>query len=146
MSANRQWRGRGLAAERELARKLWKYGLAVIRAPASGAGTKHLFYPDLVAIYRGKVAIIEVKTRSKPSTIRIEPVRLEKLAEFAQRANADIFLAVKIVGQGWRIVKVQLEGEELRKGLSLPWEKVLHGLTLEQFIRLMKAGKTLTTA
>ncbi|HIC99009.1 MAG TPA: Holliday junction resolvase, partial [Pyrodictiaceae archaeon] len=38
---------RGFEAERDLARRLWQKGFAVIRAPASGAKTKHYVYPDL---------------------------------------------------------------------------------------------------
>ncbi|MEM0282497.1 MAG: Holliday junction resolvase, partial [Desulfurococcaceae archaeon] len=59
---------RGFSHERDLARKLWDHGLAVMRAPASGSKGKKLLYPDIVAIYKGKVIAVEVKTMKKAKT------------------------------------------------------------------------------
>ncbi|MEM0326303.1 MAG: Holliday junction resolvase, partial [Desulfurococcaceae archaeon] len=50
-------RRRGFFHERDLVRRLWEHGFAVIRAPASGSRVKHVVYPDIVALYKGKVII-----------------------------------------------------------------------------------------
>ncbi len=94
-------RRRGFQAERELVKKLWNHGFAVIRAPASGSGARRIFYPDIVAIYRGKVFVIEVKYRSSNGPIYISRDKMDKLLDFAKRANAQIFVAIKIKSRGW---------------------------------------------
>jgi len=94
-------RRRGFQAERELVKKLWDRGFAVIRAPASGSGARRIFYPDIVAIYHGKVFIIEVKYRSSGNPIYISRDKINKLLNFAKRANAQILIAIKIKSKGW---------------------------------------------
>ncbi len=101
-------RARGFRAERELVRKLWKYGFAVIRGPASGSGARKIFYPDVVAIYRREVLVFEVKSRKKLETIYLDPIKVEKLREFAERAGGKAFIAVKISElRSWKIVPLE---------------------------------------
>ncbi|WP_440059402.1 Holliday junction resolvase Hjc [Thermogladius sp. 4427co] len=104
MSARR----RGFAHERDLARKLWAKGFAVMRAPASGSKAKRLRYPDLVAIRNRVVFAFEIKTTSNASRdIYIEKEQIEKLIEFSKRAGGEAFIAVKVVGEGeWYFIPV----------------------------------------
>ncbi len=139
MSAT-EGRASGLRAERELARKLWSRGLAVVRGPASGAGARRLFYPDLVVMYRGFVAVLEVKARSRPEGITLTADRVSRLFEFARRAGARVFLAVKLRGAGWRFVELEegLRGPDGAVRVSA--EQLRRGLDLEAFTRLVKAS------
>ena len=131
-------RARGFRAERELARKLWDRGLAVIRGPASGSGARHVFYPDMVVMYNRKIAVLEVKARSKLETIRIDGGRASRLAEFARRAGAYLFVAVHVPGMGWRFVEVKPDDASL-EGVRIAADTIAKGYTLDQFVSLMKA-------
>lgn len=99
-------RRRGFQAERELVKKLWDHGFAVIRAPASGSGARRFFYPDIVAIYHGKIFVIEVKYRSSNDPIYISKDKIDKLLDFAKRANARVFIAIKIRNRGWYLASL----------------------------------------
>jgi Holliday junction resolvase len=98
-------RRKGFEHERELARRLFREGFAVIRAPASGAKVFRLIYPDVVAIYKNKVLIFEVKAYSSLRVVYIDARRYEQLMAFAERAGGEAFLAFKLIGTGeWRLV------------------------------------------
>lgn len=101
-------RRRAFQRERDLARRLWALGFAVIRGPASGSKTKRLIYPDLVAIKNGRVYVFEVKTREEEGNIYIEPHQVEKLREFSRRSGGRSFIAVKIVRETeWRFIPIE---------------------------------------
>jgi len=98
-------RRKGFEHERELARRLFREGFAVIRAPASGAKVFRLIYPDVVAIFKGRVLVFEVKAYSSFRPVYIDARRYERLMNFAERAGGEAFLAFKLVGTGeWRLV------------------------------------------
>ncbi|RLG82200.1 MAG: Holliday junction resolvase [Thermoprotei archaeon] len=103
-SASGKARSRGYRAERELVATLWKLGFAVMRAPASGAKIKRADYPDVVAIYKGRVAVFEVKARSRAGTIYIDEGQVRKLLTFAERAGGRAYIAVRLPHIGWRII------------------------------------------
>ena len=128
MSARR----RGFAAERELARLLWSKGFAVIRGPASGARAKHLIYPDLVAIYKGKIYVIEVKYRHG-NTVYIPENQVNRLQEFARRARAEALIAVKIPRKGWFIVRLE-DAKKTNRGVKVDKEILARAQALENFI------------
>ena len=95
----------GKRYELELARKLYKYGFAVIRAPASGRRTKRVPYPDIVAIKCRNVLVISVKYRSTIGTIYVSEDELRKMVNFANRADGIMMVAVKVRGLGdWRVI------------------------------------------
>ncbi len=102
-------RRRAFARERDLVRLLWKKGFACMRAPASGSKVKRTIYPDIVAIWRGKTLVFEVKTTEQKRTIYIPREQVEKIREFARRAGGQAFIAVKIVGQGepWKFIPIE---------------------------------------
>ncbi len=98
---------RGVSYERELANWLWSLGFAVIRAPASGGGVRRRFAPDLVAMFRGRVIVLEVKYRAKPSSISISCDKVSRLIEFANRAGGEAYVAIKYAREPWRIIPVK---------------------------------------
>jgi len=101
-------RVRGFSHERDLARRFFRLGFAVMRAPASGSKAKRLIYPDLIAIKDGNIFAFEIKTTSKPRYIYIPKHQIDKLVEFCKRANALPLIAVKIIGKvGWRFIKLE---------------------------------------
>lgn len=122
---------RGFREERELVNRLEKLGFAVLRAPASGAGTK-LDRPDLVAGRRGFYIVVEVKTtRRKVLYIRAES--LEQLVRFAERFGAEPYLAVKFKrsGYGWLLLKPG-QMERTSKGYKISVEEAYRkGMPLE---------------
>lgn len=132
---------KGFAHERELARRLWKEGFAVVRAPASGAKTKRVIYPDITAIYKRTVLVIEVKVFSKPRDVYIEGRKIRRLVEFAERAGGKSLIAIKFIGSGeWRLVDVR--GLELTPSgyYRIPRKLVYEGIKLEELIERVKKG------
>ncbi len=102
-------RRRAFARERDLVRLLWKKGFACMRAPASGSKVKRTVYPDIVAIWQGKVLVFEVKTSEQKRTIYVPREQVSKIVEFAKRAGGQAFIAVKIIGQGepWKFIPIE---------------------------------------
>ena len=99
------YRRRGFHYERELAKMLYRLGFAVIRAPASGSRAKRVFYPDIVAVYKRNILVLEVKARSEPCDIYIDKYKVERLRDFAERSGGEAYIAVKITSTGeWRVV------------------------------------------
>jgi Holliday junction resolvase len=136
----------GFAHERELALRLYREGFAVVRAPASGARARRLYYPDVTAIYRGRVVAFEVKAFSKPRDVYVEEGRYRRLLDFASRAGGVAVLAVKYVGTGvWRVVPLEL-GERTPSGYYRYPRRLVEGSrTLEEFLAEVKgsaAGST----
>ncbi len=138
-------RVRGFSRERELARILYKHGFAVLRAPASGAKTRRLVYPDIVAIKNGVVLVFEVKTREKPSTIYIDKRQFMKLQDFIYRSGGHGFIAVKIMdGRGWRFVPVELVEETRGGNYRVSMEAIEKGYTLRDLVKLCDKTRSLT--
>lgn len=138
-------RSRGFAHERDLVRRLWKHGLAVIRAPASGSRARTVLYPDIVAIYKGKVVAIEVKTAKTPRSIYIESIQVEKLLEFVNRAGGEAFIAVKVIGTGeWIFVPVSKLERTEGGNYKLSKDYITSGIKLEALISLIKGVKRIT--
>ncbi|MEM1638947.1 MAG: Holliday junction resolvase Hjc [Desulfurococcaceae archaeon] len=135
---------RGFSHERDLARKLWDHGLAVIRAPASGSKGKKLLYPDIVAIYKGKVIAVEVKTMKKAKTLYIDSYQVRKVLEFVERAGGEAYVAVKIIGSGeWIFIPVSKLEKTGNNNYKLRKESLSEGIRLEALVSIMKGLKKL---
>ncbi len=130
---------RGVDAERELANILWNKGFAVIRGPASGAGTRRRFQPDLVIIKSGKVAVIEVK-RTSELPVYIRPEQVLGLSEFAKRAGAQAFIAVRLKGRKWLFFRLDEVKTTRRGGFKVEGK----GIDLNGFIVDVLGFKKLT--
>ncbi len=97
---------KGIAAERNLVKLLWKSGFAVLRPSASGASTK-MTRPDIIAGSRvkGLEYAIEVKT-TRNDRLYIAHESVDQLIEFSQRFGCQPILALKFKGKGkgWILV------------------------------------------
>lgn len=133
---NNTRRRRGFEAERELVRKLWSRGFAVIRAPASGARARLAAYPDIVAIFKGRIYAIEVKYRRDNAPIYIDRTQLEKLIEFSRRAGATPLIAVKRAHKGWKLISIdQVKGTNTGR-IKIDDEVLNNGVSLDEFITI----------
>jgi Holliday junction resolvase len=135
-------RRRGFEHERELARRLFKEGFAVLRAPASGAKVFRLIYPDVVAIFKGRVLVFEVKAYSSLRVVYIDTRRYERLMTFAERAGGEAYLAFKLIGTGeWRLVPFS-KLEKTRSGVyRCDIGQLEIAEKLEDVIRRVKEGQ-----
>ncbi len=138
-------RSKGFSRERELARLLWKKGFAVLRAPASGAKTRKLAYPDLVALKKGMIFVFEVKTREKPGIIYIDRKQFMKLMEFIRRSGGQGYIAVKIMdGRGWRFIPID-KVEETRGGnYRVSLENIEKGLRISDLVKIANRTRSIT--
>lgn len=135
---------KGFAHERDLVRRLWEHGFAAVRAPASGSRTKRIVYPDVVAIHKGKVIVMEVKIVGRERTIYIDRKKVEKLREFASRAGASAYVAVKIVGTGeWLFVPLELL-VEAENSYKLTRDALSRAIDLKTLVTTVKGVKKLT--
>ncbi len=128
-------RTRSFQHERELARKLWKLGFAVVRGPASGAKAKNIVQPDLIAIKNRNIYIIEIKTSNKLRNIYVEDTQIEKITEFAKRSGGKPMIAVKIIGSGkWKFIDIE---KLVKTGNRYRIDKdaIINGLTIKDIYK-----------
>ena len=97
---------KGSRHERALANKLWEMGCAVVRSGSSGGGVRTRFAPDIVALCKGTILVIEAKYRSKPIRIYLNEERARALMDFAERAGGSAYLAVKYGKQPWKAKQI----------------------------------------
>ena len=127
----------GKRYELELARKLYKYGFAVIRAPASGRKAKRVPYPDIVAIKKRNILVISVKYRANIGTIYVSQDELRKMTSFANRADGIMIVAVKVKELGdWRVVPLSNTCNIVKVTLTV--DMVRNAKRLEDWLREAK--------
>ncbi|MEM3546850.1 MAG: Holliday junction resolvase Hjc [Candidatus Bathyarchaeia archaeon] len=116
---------RGFKEERELVNRLEKLGFAVLRAPASGSGTKS-DRPDILAGRRGLCIALEVKTTNR-KVLYVSLESLDQLVRFSDKFGANPYLAVKFKrsGYSWLLLKP----EDLKKSCKY------YKITLEEAYR-----------
>ena len=128
------------AYERELARKLYKRGWAVMRAPASGAKVKRYPYPDLIALKNGYAIAVEVKTTKAERPIYIPKRQIEILREWEHRGGAEPWIAVKVLdGRGWKFYPLDIL-LETEKSFKLVLEG---GITIDELCRIAESKSTI---
>jgi len=138
-------RSKGFSRERELARLLWKKGFAVLRAPASGAKTRKLAYPDLIALKKGMIFVFEVKTREKPGIIYIDRKQFMKLMEFIRRSGGHGYIAVKIMdGRGWRFIPIDRVEETRGGNYRVSLENIEKGLRISDLVKIADRTRSIT--
>jgi len=91
----------GKRYELELARKLHKYGFAVIRAPASGRKAKRVPYPDIVAIQQLKTKHLLVHYRELLKLERFKPIHVIEFIwiaryKFTENKNKSLYILYKV--------------------------------------------------
>jgi Holliday junction resolvase len=131
----------GKRYELELARKLYRYGFAVIRAPASGRKAKKVPYPDIVAIKRRNVLVISVKYRSTLGTIYVSQDELRKMIDFAKRSDGIMLIAIKVRELGdWRVIPLSTANilySNIEK-LTITVDMIKNAKKLEEWLNEMK--------
>ena len=124
---------KGARAERELTEKLWACGFAVVRSAGSG-NLKNV--PDVIAIKNGKILAFECKFRKNELSISKE--ELENLSRWAERANANLYIAWKVPRKGWFFIKPR-DLKFARKHYRMRVEEAEKvGLSLEIVLGLQK--------
>ena len=121
--------------ENELANMLWSLGYAVVRGPSSGSRVKKRYQPDLVAIKKGRILVIEVKKARRGKPLYIPSRQVKGLREFAERSGGLAVIAVKIPRSEWRIH--ELSGLGLTPGGSARISDPESGLRLEAFDEIL---------
>jgi len=91
-----------------------------MRAPASGARARKVFYPDVMAVkfdgQRHRVLIFEVKLRDDRETIYIAGPKYWMLRDYAMRAGGQAYLAVKVYKEGrWFLFPIEWMEEQVWK-------------------------------
>jgi len=94
---------KGYTGERELVHKLYEKGYMVLRSPRSGRIS--LPSPDLIAIKKGKIYVIECKSRK--NGFKIYDNQIKQLKEWVEKANTKAFIAWKITRKGWRFIPLE---------------------------------------
>jgi len=143
--SKRTSRQKGFYYERSLARKLWSKGLAVIRGPGSGGGSRDIVQPDLVAVKNGKIFVFEIKVRWKRNTIYINKEKVKRLKEFAKRAGGEPFIAVKIIDHiDWKFIPVDQLEKTGKGNYKLSMESLREALTLSNLLGLIDNSRKIT--
>ncbi len=130
----------GFQRERNLVLSLWKLGFACIRSPASGSKTRRVIYPDIVALKKGTIIVIEAKTSEKRRTIYVRREQVDRLKAFAERAGALAFIGINFIdGTGWRFIPVSdlvpTKGGNYKISLQVVEEKGLDITDLDKIAR-----------
>ena len=131
----------GKRYELELARKLHKYGFAVIRAPASGRKAKRVPYPDIVAIKKRNILVISVKYGARIGAIYVSQDEIRKMTSFANRADGIIIVAVKVKELGdWLVIPLSATNilySNIEK-LAITVSMIRNAKRLEDWLREVK--------
>ncbi len=137
-------RQKGFHYERQLARKLWSLGFAVVRGPGSGGGSKEIVQPDLVAIKNNFIAAIEIKVRWSLGTIYVPKDKISRLSEFARRASGRAFIAIKIIDHiDWKFIPVEKLETTANGNYKIKMESLREALTLNGLLSLADGASTL---
>jgi Holliday junction resolvase len=94
---------KGYTGERELVYRLYEKGYMVLRSPRSGRIS--LPTPDIIAIKKGKIFVIECKSRK--SGFKIYETQINQLREWVEKAGAKAFVAWKITREGWKFIPLE---------------------------------------
>jgi len=133
-------RRKGIRAERDLLERFWSLGIGAVRVAGSGVSA----HPsaDIVAGFRGRIAIIEVKVSSKEA-VYIPPEEIRSMRSLAEVMGADPWLAVKFTSErrgNFYMLRLE-EARELKSGyrvvdIDLARAK---GMSVEEFARGLMA-------
>lgn len=133
-------RRKGLRAERDLLDKFWELGIGAIRVAGSGVSA----HPsaDIVAGYRGRIAVIEVKVSSR-SVIYVPPEEVRSMSVLAETIGGDPWLAVKFTSErkgSFYMLRLD-EARKLKSGyLAIDLELARSkGIPIEEFARNLMA-------
>ncbi len=132
-------KAKGARAERDLLDKLWRNGIAAVRVAGSGSSGHPA--SDVIAGYRGRIAVIEVKTTSK-ETVYIPSEEVVSMKRLADLLGGECWFAVKFSSDRGKFYILRMDdARELNSGsvaidLSIARSK---GLSIEEFARAIRA-------
>ncbi len=107
-------KAKGTKAERDLLDRLWAHGIAAVRVAGSGS-TSHPS-SDIIAGYKGRLAIIEVKTTSK-EVVYIPQEEVNSMMRLASIMGGDCWLAVKFSSDRGKFYLVRMDdARKLKSG------------------------------
>jgi len=132
-------KAKGTRAERDLLDKLWKHGIAAVRIAGSGS-TSHPS-SDVIAGYKGRIAVIEVKTTSK-DTVYIPSDEVTSMRRLAELLGGECWFAVKFSSDRGKFFLLKMdEARKLKSGsIAIDIETARSkGLSIEDFARVIRA-------
>ena len=91
-------KSKGINAERELIKLLWKEGWMPIRI--AGSGSSPLPCPDILAGKDNRHLAIECKS-SKNDNIYLDRIEIEELVEFSHRFGAEAWIGARFNNEDW---------------------------------------------
>ncbi len=107
-------KAKGTKAERDLLDTLWTYGVAAVRVAGSGS-TSHPS-SDIIASYKGKLAIIEVKTTSK-EVVYVPQDEVSSMMKLALIMGGNCWLAIKFSSDRGKFYLVRInDARRLKSG------------------------------
>ncbi len=132
-------KAKGTRAERDLLDKLWGQGIAAVRVAGSGS-TSHPS-SDVIAGYKGKIAVIEVKTTSK-EIVYVSSEEVSSMKKLAEMLGGECWFAVKFSSDRGKFYLLKMDDvRELRSGsVAIDIETARSkGLSIEEFAHSIKA-------
>ncbi len=132
-------KAKGTRAERDLLDKLWRQGIAAVRIAGSGS-TSHPS-SDVIAGYKGKIAVIEVKTTSKEA-VYIPSEEVTSMRRLAELLGGECWFAVKFSSDRGKFYLLRMgDARELKSGsIAIDIETARSkGLSVEDFAQVIKA-------
>jgi Holliday junction resolvase len=131
---------KGASCERELARELKKLGYIVVRAPASGKGSRYTWYPDLIAVRDGRAVFIEVKCWARRKDVFIPKARYTKILWLADTARVPVLLCVKLGEHSeFKCVDYRNPTSLTEGGARFDWRDIDGGRRPGELIQLLMA-------
>ncbi len=130
-------KAKGTKAERDLIDKLWMHGIAAIRVAGSGS-TSHPS-TDVIAGYKGKIAVIEVKTTSK-DIVYIPQEEVSSMAKLALIMGGDCWFAIRFSSDRGKFYLVRMDDARKLKSGSIAIDIALarsKGFSVENFAKLL---------
>ncbi len=128
---------RGSNAERELAKKFYEKGFAVLRVAGSGAAQYPT--PDLLVMKDDMVLAIECKMRKQPF-IYLTEGDVQTLKAFRDRAGCEAYFAIKFLKHGWHFYPLQ-EVIDQGKPYKILLKEAGAALTIHHFVNGMRQKK-----
>lgn len=132
-------KAKGTRVERYLLDKLWDQGIAAVRVAGSGS-TGHPS-TDLIAGYRGKIAVIEVKSTSK-EVVYIPSEEVTSMKRLADILGGECWFAVKFSSDRGKFYLLRMDdARELKSGSMVVDMETARsrGLSVEEFAEAIKA-------
>ncbi len=126
---------KGIRSERSLLDFLWRSGIAALRVAGSGS-TGHPS-SDIIAGYRGRIVIIEVKSTRK-EVIYLDNTRVTSLRILADKIGGDAWIAVRFLPRR-KFFFIRLEDlEPARRGWKISSALVNRkGVDQSSFVRIL---------